>query len=212
MKKPQIKAIIFDIGGVLVLGEKLTLFKGHDYSKNVHQFMAKHFRVSLTKWLSSLAAIRKSVKKPLGKEHVAQLAKKLDTTTLNLEKLFFKAYKRVFKDNKELYSFAFQLKKKAYKIAILSNQWYVPKKAVISKKNLRKFDNVVISCDVGVRKPYPDIYRIMLKRLNLLAKNCVFIDNLQRNLAPAKKLGIHTILFKNNKQVFRDLKDLGVKI
>jgi len=129
-----------------------------------------------------------------------------------LQKVFVKAYKRNFQRNKELFRKAFQLNKKGYKIAILSDQWHLSKKALVNKKDMKKFDAVVISCDVGLRKPDPKIYRLVLKRLKLPAKNTVFIDNQKWNTKPARKLGMNTILFKNNKQAFKQLRKLGVDI
>jgi len=43
-------------------------------------------------------------------------------------------------------------------------------------------------------------------------EEAVFIDNRDWNIIPAKKLGMKTVLFRNNKQTFRELKKLGVKI
>ena len=44
----------------------------------------------------------------------------------------------------------------------------------------------------------------MLKKLKLRPGQCLFIDNQEWNLRPAKKLKMHTILFKNNKQLFKE--------
>ena len=73
---------------------------------------------------------------------------------------------------------------------------------------MKKFDEVVVSCDVGIRKPNPKIYKMILKKLKLKGKSCIFIDNQKWNLIPAKKLGMKTILFKDNKQADEKLKKL----
>ena len=128
-----------------------------------------------------------------------------------LKKLYTIAYKKNFKENKKLYSFAFKLKKQGYKIAILSDQWYISEEIFAPNKVMNKFNAVVISSRVGIRKPDPKIYKLTLKKLKLPAKQTVFIDNQVWNTKPAKKLGMKTVLFKNNKQTFKDLKKLGVE-
>jgi HAD superfamily hydrolase (TIGR01509 family) len=68
----------------------------------------------------------------------------------------------------------------------------------------------VLSSEVKVCKPDPEIYRILLERYHLQAAESVFIDDRQDNVAAAKDLGIHAVLFQTAQQVRRDLKTLGV--
>jgi len=70
---------------------------------------------------------------------------------------------------------------------------------------------LILSCDVEIRKPNLKIYKLLLSKLKIPAKNCLFIDNQKWNIEPAKKLGFQTILFKNNKQLFEQLSKLGIK-
>lgn len=211
-QKPHIKLILFDIGEVLSLGPQPIFFKSSEYNKEVHQIMSKKFKMSLKKWFLLLEETKKeSNEKMISKTHTKLLSKKLGLKISDLEKLWFKTYNKAFHENKELYSYAFKLKKKGYKIGILSNQWYMSKKALVTPKS-KKFDIMIISCDVGVKKPDKQIYLHLLKKIKIPPKNIVFIDNLQRNLDPAKKLGMHTILFKNNQQTLKELKKLGVEI
>jgi small GTP-binding protein len=59
------------------------------------------------------------------------------------------------------------------------------------------FDGGVASCDAGYEKPDKFIYKILLKKYNLNAKNCLFIDDKSGNVEVAKKLGMRVIVFKN---------------
>ena len=54
------------------------------------------------------------------------------------------------------------------------------------------FNYVFESSKLGLRKPEEEIYKHVLKVLNLSSKNILFIDDLGINLKPAKKLGFHT--------------------
>ena len=55
------------------------------------------------------------------------------------------------------------------------------------------FTGVVISGSVGLRKPAPEIYRLGARSLGLPPEQCVFVDDLPGNLAPARDLGMATV-------------------
>jgi putative hydrolase of the HAD superfamily len=56
------------------------------------------------------------------------------------------------------------------------------------------FDDVVISADVGVRKPTPAIYVRATAAIGVAPEHCVFVDDLPWNLTPARELGMATVL------------------
>jgi putative hydrolase of the HAD superfamily len=55
------------------------------------------------------------------------------------------------------------------------------------------FDGVVISGEVGVRKPDPRIYELAARAVGLAPQACVFVDDLPGNLKPARALGMATV-------------------
>ena len=55
------------------------------------------------------------------------------------------------------------------------------------------FDGVVISGEVGVRKPAPEIYRLGAERAGAPPQACVYVDDLPFNLPPAAELGMATV-------------------
>ncbi len=59
------------------------------------------------------------------------------------------------------------------------------------------FDAVVISGEVGVRKPDPPIYALAVERLELAAERIVFVDDLGGNLKPARALGMTTLVHRD---------------
>lgn len=202
----QIKAIIFDVGGVLALGRNSRREKGRFISSGVHIEMAKKLKISLDQYLDSIdttyafAIIGKISKK----RAIKILSKNLGTTEKKLKNFYYGSYKKNFKHNKELFNQVFKLKKQGYKMAVLSDQWYLSKEALMSGKIYKKFDVVLVSCDVGIRKPNPKIYQLAIKKLKLAPREILFIDNQKWNIVSAKKLGIKTILFKNNNQLFKN--------
>lgn len=58
------------------------------------------------------------------------------------------------------------------------------------------FDQIVISGDVGMRKPEPDIYRHAAKRLGLEPDACVFVDDFRVNVEGAEAVGMAGVLHR----------------
>lgn len=75
--------------------------------------------------------------------------------------------------------------------ALVSNSWGVEIYPVRLLAEL--FDTTVISGRVGVRKPSPEIYLHATRALGLEPGDCVFVDDLSRNLGAAAELGMATI-------------------
>jgi epoxide hydrolase-like predicted phosphatase len=75
------------------------------------------------------------------------------------------------------------------------------------------FDAVVISGEVGIRKPAPDIYALGAQRIDLPPEQCVFIDDLAFNLKPADELGMATIHHVTSERTIAELSRLlGVEL
>ena len=59
-----------------------------------------------------------------------------------------------------------------------------------------RFDAVVISCEVGLSKPDPRIYRLCLDRLGLPAPETLFVDDRADNIEGAARVGLRTLQFE----------------
>ena len=55
------------------------------------------------------------------------------------------------------------------------------------------FDHVIESAKIGLRKPDPAIYQMMVKALDVDPARCVYLDDLGINLKPARAMGMQTI-------------------
>ncbi len=89
--------------------------------------------------------------------------------------------------------------KRKYNIAMLSNDLKNWSSFLRNKFNINHlFDVVVISGDVGYRKPDKRIYEILLNKTQSFAEECLFIDDKLENLQAASELGIKTIKFVRN--------------
>lgn len=72
------------------------------------------------------------------------------------------------------------------------------------------FKGILVSGDVGLKKPDPEIYKLLLDRYGLEANTCVFIDDRTENVKAASALGFSGIIFKNHTQLSKDLKKLNI--
>ncbi len=55
------------------------------------------------------------------------------------------------------------------------------------------FDAIVISGEIGMRKPEPEIYRYAAEAVGLVPNQCVFVDDMRRNVAAAQAVGMRGI-------------------
>lgn len=80
--------------------------------------------------------------------------------------------------------------------AVLSNSWGAGKVDPYAGYDLPdRFDTVVISDQVGLRKPDPAIYQLTAHRLGVPAAGCVFVDDTAHNLPAAEALGLIAVHF-----------------
>jgi putative hydrolase of the HAD superfamily len=70
------------------------------------------------------------------------------------------------------------------------------------------FDGVVISGEVGLRKPDPRIYALGAEAVDLPPEACVFVDDLPGNLKPARELGMATVRHVRAEQTIEELEAL----
>jgi len=67
------------------------------------------------------------------------------------------------------------------------------------------FDHVIESAKIGLRKPDPRIYQMMVAALGVDPRRCVYLDDLGVNLKPAREMGMTTIKVLNVPQALAEL-------
>jgi len=70
------------------------------------------------------------------------------------------------------------------------------------------FDAVVISAEVGLHKPQPEIYLLAAERLGEEPRRCVFVDDLRENCAGAEAVGMTAILHRDAAETIQRLERL----
>jgi 2-haloacid dehalogenase len=101
--------------------------------------------------------------------------------------------------------------KKEIKLYALTN-WSAETFPVALKKFpfLQWFDGRLVSGEERMRKPFPEIYQLLLSKFNINPATAVYIDDNERNLKAPQEMGIYTILFKSPAQLEEELKTLEI--
>lgn len=93
-----------------------------------------------------------------------------------------------------------------YKTGLLSNAFSDLRRFVTQVWQFADiFDELIISAEVGLVKPDPRIYQLAVSRLGVKPDEAVFIDDFAHNVAGAQAVGLHAIQFLNRQQVLEDL-------
>jgi epoxide hydrolase-like predicted phosphatase len=185
----MIKAIIFDCFGVLLQRE------GHEFYKS-------NSNKDTQKQISRLEK-----QADLGKISEKEFNKTVADLTLTTPAKV-RAETMQYTRNQELLNFAEELRDK-YKVSILTN---VSRDTIghffTLDEQKHMFDDVVISSEVGMVKPDPEIFALAARRLALRPEECVFIDDTAINCQAAAESGIKAIVYLGNKHTIKTLKTL----
>jgi 2-haloacid dehalogenase len=95
-----------------------------------------------------------------------------------------------------------------YGLSNFSAETYPP--AYARFEFLRRLRGVVVSGEVGVIKPDPRIYQILLDRFAIDPRRAVYIDDVPVNVASAAQFGIHGIHFRSPQALRAELVELGL--
>ena len=117
-----------------------------------------------------------------------------------------KMFKKVFTDSVDI---LLKLKDHKYMCYVLSN-WSA--ETFIGMKDdynfLNKFDGMIISGEEKLTKPDKDIYKLAIKRFNLIPKETIFVDDRIENINSAKLLGFITIHLTDPKKIISQIEEL----
>jgi putative hydrolase of the HAD superfamily len=195
-----LRAIFFDLGGVIVrteyqaprerLAERLNMTY-EDISKIVFE--------AETSRKASLGEI--SVK-----EHWLAVTRKLRLPASEAESIRTEFFAGDVID-RDLLDFIRSLRPQ-YKIGVISNAWGDLRDYVVKHQFDDAFDTLIISAEIGIMKPQPEVYQLALKQAQVEANEAAFIDDTPRNVEAANALGMHGIVFRDPAQVKENLKAL----
>lgn len=109
--------------------------------------------------------------------------------------------------NQPLIAYAEQLKSH-HKTALLSNIGNHTMDGLFGGQVQAMFSEVVLSYQVGLVKPSPEIYMLTANRLGVLPEECVMVDDLLANCEGAQAVGMRSILHTSNRATIGRVNEL----
>jgi epoxide hydrolase-like predicted phosphatase len=94
------------------------------------------------------------------------------------------------------------------KTGLISNAWDGLRPYMEREKFADAFDGLTISAEVGVMKPDVVIFQHALDQLGVKPKEAVFVDDFPENITGCEAVGMHGIHFHSVEQTLKDLKKL----
>lgn len=198
----MIKAIIFDLGNVIVNVNHKAMYK------NFASGSGRPLRC-IESYYSNFAA-RKSFEK--GKIDSVQFYKAF-SRGLGLKMSFndFKeAYCNIFTLNKNVADLIRGLKER-YKLILLSNTDELHFEYIKNKfKIINVFDEHLLSYKAGCSKPNPLIFWKAVKQAKTMPYNCLYFDDVAEFVLAARLMGIRAFQYKNFKKLIHDLESANI--
>ena len=201
--KTDIKAIVFDYGGVLV----------NDPDEKIIRDISDKFGMTYEESLEIIQVLVKQYQRgEISNEEFWEKFSEMAEKELpkNYESLWVD--KMEIKIDYQIVDLVKKLKNKDFVVALLSNTI-----SPHAQKNMENgcydlFDPVVLSFEVGSRKPEEKIFQIILDKLNLPAEKCVYIEDNKDYSDIATKIGMCGIKFDSYEKLIDYLQRINIRI
>jgi putative hydrolase of the HAD superfamily len=131
-----------------------------------------------------------------------RINKPMPTDVKELSRKLFNEYFELYE---EVINMIKKLKTKGYITVVLSNTFPYMADITRERNGYDNFDKVYLSCEVGFVKPQKEFYELAVKDLAVLPKDCIFIDDSEGNLLPAKEMGMKTVIARKPEQIVKDV-------
>jgi len=195
----MIKAIIFDVGGTYMTGSVVNFINRSYQVLGINKIIANSDGVVFDKdYNKGLIGYQDCFRNFFG---VAISEKQMD--------LIKEIWMNTWAPTEEMVSLINELKQN-YRLAILSNSDLLNSTKYTSLGWYSSFNPLILSHELHILKPDKKIYEITLDQLKLPGNECLFIDDQEKALMPARDLGIDTILYKSIDQLKDELKTRGI--
>ena len=200
------KAIVFDIGGVLI----------ENPAEDLIRFFAQHFQVRPSRFRTPYLIHFKEWEE--GRFNEGQfwstILKDLEIDGSEIltthhdfphSSLWYRAVQDVFETRSSVFNLVLQLKHKGYTVALLSNTetpttWWFE-----SQGWGQLFHHSFYSCDLNMAKPQEAIYQHVEDKMGVSAQEILFLDDKPENVQAANKFGWQTLLVQTEQDIHRRL-------
>ncbi|MEW6282772.1 MAG: HAD family phosphatase [Candidatus Eremiobacterota bacterium] len=107
-------------------------------------------------------------------------------------------------------NFCWDLNRRGFIVAALSNTIVDHVEVLTPLGAYTPFRPCILSCQVGMRKPEPAIFKLAIQRVKLKPGQCLLVDDREDNVAGARAVGMQAVLYESLPGLGRDLTRLGV--
>ena len=203
MKNHPIQTIVFDLGGVLIDWNPRYLFRSvfKDREADMEYFLT---HVCNQEWNEKQDAGRSFA------EAQAEVAIKYPQFKSEIE-IYFKRWDETLGKpiNGTVQILERLASEKKHRLLALSN-WSAETFHFARERFqfLKRFESILVSGEEKLIKPDPRFFNLLVERHQVVPQNAVFIDDVERNIKGAAKLGFQTIHFQNSEQLQRKLSEL----
>ena len=195
-----LRAIFFDLGGVIVRTEYQA----------PRERLAERLNMTYEDINKIVFEAETSRKASIGEvsvdEHWLAVTRKLRLPVAEAESIRTEFFAGDVID-RDLLDFIRSLRPR-YQTGVISNAWGDLRDYVVKHQFDDAFDTLIISAEIGMMKPQPEVYQLALKQAQVKANEAAFIDDTPRNVEAANALGMHGIVFRDPAQVKENLKAL----
>jgi putative hydrolase of the HAD superfamily len=195
-----IKAVYFDLGGVLVRTE----------FQSPRERLAERVGMTYEELVKIVFESKSSQEASLGKiseeDHWKWVTRSLHRPLKERETLQKEFFAGDIID-RELVNYIRSLKPR-YGTGLISNAWDGLRPYMQREKFADAFDVLTISAEVGVMKPEAAIFQHALEQLEVGPQEAVFVDDFAENITGCEAAGMRGIHFKSVEQMLKDLNKL----
>ncbi|KWX02312.1 HAD family phosphatase [Carbonactinospora thermoautotrophica] len=211
MSVRPLRALIVDWGGVLTTGLEEAMVAWceadgidyHEYLKAMREWLGPEGEAE-ARFNPIHALERGEIEVPHFEEQLAARLRTKDGQPVPAKGLIKRMF-RCFDHVPAMINVVRHVHQSGIKTALLSNSWgnEYPREGWEEM-----FDAVVISGEVGMRKPEPDIYRYAADQIGCRPEECVFVDDLRHNVRGAVEVGMVGIHHRSYEETVEELEAL----
>ncbi|MEM7646291.1 MAG: HAD family phosphatase [Pseudomonadota bacterium] len=199
MKEELIKAIVFDLGGVLIDWNPRHLYRKIFSDTQEMEFFLRE--ICHSEWNEQQDAGRSFAE---GCQQLSDKFPQYENEIMAYGSRWTEMLNGEISGTVEILQSLHH--QNQYRLIALSN--WSKETFPIAKKQfpfLDLFEGLIISGEIGYKKPDPKIYEHLFRNYGLRPEQCLFIDDMKRNTDAARKTGMHVIHFQSPTQLSEDL-------
>lgn len=192
------KAIGFDWGGVLVHSKPIMPGIAEIINIPLSQLRPHYYKNNMLAGVESMSY----------EDLWAKIISDFGRSDKLQEVLAYMHTQQTFELNHEMVELVDLLKAQGYKTGLLSNNTRENGEKIRKSGLDKHFDAFLISAEIGYQKPEKDAFNLLIKELEVLPQELIFIDDSTGSLSQASQIGYQPILFTG----IEDLKTELIKL